>query len=161
MDGSYEVVGVAENMVITSPYDKPRPMVYVTDNSMQNVEILRLNPKTSVQESIKLIEPLYKKVNPQHEFNYQFTDVAFAEKFGNEERVGTLASTLACLAIFISCLGIFGLSSFTAEQRTKEIGSEKSTRRFGIRSVEHDVERLCGIDNTLVYHSGADRLLHT
>ena len=72
-----------------------------------------------------MVAPLYKKYNPNAEFNYEFTDVAYARKFGNEERVGTLATTFACLAIFISCLGIFGLSSFTAEQRTKEIGVRK------------------------------------
>jgi putative ABC transport system permease protein len=121
----FEVVGVVENLVINSPYEKPTPMVYVIDKGMQNAEILRLNPEKSPQESLALIEPIYKKYDPEREFSYQFTDVAFAQKFGNEERVGTLASTLACLAIFISCLGIFGLSSFTAEQRTKEIGVRK------------------------------------
>jgi ABC-type antimicrobial peptide transport system permease subunit len=122
---AYEIIGVVENMVINSPYEKPTPMVYVTDNGMQNVALLRLNPKRSPKESLSLIEPIYKKYNPDRNFDYHFTDDAFAQKFGNEERVGTLASTLACLAIFISCLGIFGLSSFTAEQRTKEIGVRK------------------------------------
>ncbi len=121
----FEVIGVVDNLVVTSPYEKAAPMVYFTDNNMQNVAILRLNPKKPTQESLTLIEPIYKKYNPERSFDYTFNDVAFAQKFGNEERVGTLASTLACLAIFISCLGIFGLSSFTAEQRTKEIGVRK------------------------------------
>jgi putative ABC transport system permease protein len=121
----YELIGVVDNLVVNSPYEKAQPMVYVTGNDMQNATMLRLNPKRSPKESLALIEPVYKKYIPERNFDYQFSDLAFAEKFGNEERIGTLASTLACLAIFISCLGIFGLSSFTAEQRTKEIGVRK------------------------------------
>jgi putative ABC transport system permease protein len=122
---TFELIGVVDNMVITSPYGKAAPMVYVTDKGLQNVVMLRLNPKMSPKQSLALIEPTYKRYVPERNFDYRFTDLAFAEKFGNEERIGTLASTLACLAIFISCLGIFGLSSFTAEQRTKEIGVRK------------------------------------
>jgi putative ABC transport system permease protein len=91
----------------------------------QNFLLFKLNPEKPAKESLALIEPLYKKYNPDHGFNYEFSDVAYSRKFGNEERVGTLATTFACLAIFISCLGIFGLSSFTAEQRIKEIGVRK------------------------------------
>lgn len=121
----YDVVGVVENMIIRSPYAEVTPTIFVLASDVQNFLVFRLNPGMPAKESLALIEPLYKKYNPDHDFNYEFSDVAYARKFGNEERVGTLATTFACLAIFISCLGIFGLSSFTAEQRTKEIGVRK------------------------------------
>ncbi|HZY82376.1 MAG TPA: ABC transporter permease [Cyclobacteriaceae bacterium] len=121
----YEVIGVVEDLVIRSPYDEAKPAVYVMASEGENFLVFRLNPERPATESLAKIEPLYKRYNPDHEFSYEFTDVAYARKFGNEERVGTLATTFACLAIFISCLGIFGLSSFTAEQRTKELGVRK------------------------------------
>jgi ABC-type antimicrobial peptide transport system permease subunit len=121
----HEVVGVIEDLVTQSPYEDAKPAVYVMSTSQQNFLLFKLNPAQPAKESLAAIEPLFKKYNPEHGFNYEFTDVVYQRKFGNEERVGTLATTFACLAIFISCLGIFGLSSFTAEQRTKEIGVRK------------------------------------
>ncbi|HMJ70397.1 MAG TPA: FtsX-like permease family protein [Cyclobacteriaceae bacterium] len=121
----FEVVGVVDNLITSSPYAEPSPAVYTVADDQANFVIFRLNPDLPTKESLTTIEPLYKKYNPNADSNYEFTDVVYAKKFGNEERVGTLATTFACLAIFISCLGIFGLSSFTAEQRTKEIGVRK------------------------------------
>ena len=68
---------------------------------------------------------IFKKYNPEQPFEYQFVDEDYAKKFGNEKRIATLASFFAILAIFISCLGLFGMASFVAEQRTKEIGVRK------------------------------------
>ena len=68
---------------------------------------------------------MFKKYNPGSPFDYQFTDDEYAKKFSDEERIGKLASILAFIAIFISSLGLFGLASFVAEQRTKEIGVRK------------------------------------
>jgi putative ABC transport system permease protein len=121
----FEIVGVIDNMIVQSPYAEPGPGIYLMASDDQNMLLFRLNPERSASESLATIESVYKKYNPEGSFDYEFTDVSYARKFGNEERVGTLATTLACLAIFISCLGIFGLSSFTAERRTKEIGVRK------------------------------------
>src|SRR5207247_1326744 len=63
--------------------------------------------------------------NPGSPFNYQFTDEEYAKKFSDEERISNLSAIFAILAIFISCLGLFGLASFVAEQRIKEIGVRK------------------------------------
>jgi len=71
------------------------------------------------------IEKVFKKFNPEQPFEYRFTDEEYAKKFGNEERIGKLAGFFAALAIAISCLGLFGLTSFVAEQRKKEIGVRK------------------------------------
>jgi putative ABC transport system permease protein len=87
--------------------------------------ILKLNPDISARESIEKIKAVFTKYSPASPFSPEFVDAEYARKFSNEERVGKLASFFAGLAIFISCLGIFGLASFVAEQRTKEIGVRK------------------------------------
>src|SRR5213078_3172659 len=79
----------------------------------------------SSREALSKIETVFKKYNPGAPFDYKFTDEEYAKKFSDEERIGNLATFFAVLAIFISCLGLFGLASFVAEQRTKEIGVRK------------------------------------
>jgi putative ABC transport system permease protein len=71
------------------------------------------------------IEAVFKKLVPSALFDYQFVDQTYASKFSQEQRIGKLAGVFSILAIFISCLGLFGLASFVAEQRTKEIGIRK------------------------------------
>ena len=68
---------------------------------------------------------IFEKYNPGFPFDYKFADEQYAKKFNYEELVGKLAAIVAFIAIFISCLGLFGLASFMAEQRTKEIGVRK------------------------------------
>jgi ABC-type antimicrobial peptide transport system permease subunit len=86
---------------------------------------IRLNPARSASQDIALIKPIFDKYNPAFPFDYKFADLEYAKKFNYEELVGNLAMIMAVLAIFISCLGLFGLASFTAEQRVKEIGVRK------------------------------------
>ena len=86
---------------------------------------LRLNPKNSIAKNLELIENTFKKNFPNIPFDYQFVDEEYGKKFRAEERVASLARVFTALAIFISCLGLFGLASFVAEQRTKEIGVRK------------------------------------
>ncbi len=119
------IIGVVRNVVFGNPYEKVRPSVYYLSKDAQYYLSFRLNPKKPAAESIEKIEEAVKPYMTDTPFSYQFMDQSQAQKFGNEERVSTLASTFATLAIFISCLGIFGLSSFVAEQRTKEIGLRK------------------------------------
>ncbi len=121
----YQVVGIAEDIISRSPYDPVRPMFYYLTSRNYNFGIVRIDPRASTTEAMKRIEEEYKKFNPDLPFEYEFNDVEYARKFGNEERIGNLAGIFTMLAIFISCLGIFGLSSFVAEQRTKEIGVRK------------------------------------
>jgi ABC-type antimicrobial peptide transport system permease subunit len=78
-----------------------------------------------VKDALAKIERVFKKYNPDLPFNYYFNDEEYAKKFADEQRIGSLASVFAVLAIFISCLGLFGLASFVAEQRKKEIGLRK------------------------------------
>lgn len=76
-------------------------------------------------QALEKIKTVFNKFSPATPFTHEFVDVEYARKFTDEERIGKLASFFAVLAIFISCLGISGLASFTAEQRTKEIGVRK------------------------------------
>jgi ABC-type antimicrobial peptide transport system permease subunit len=125
-DVPFTEIGVIKDIVVSSPYEPVMPSIYYLSTSPENFLIMRINPNTSASDAIAKIEKMYKKYCEEDKpFSYDFTDQAYARKFGNEERVGTLASVFAVLAIFISCLGIFGLSSFIAEQRTKEIGVRK------------------------------------
>jgi ABC-type antimicrobial peptide transport system permease subunit len=71
------------------------------------------------------MEEVFKKHSSDASFEYKFVDQVFARKFADEERIGNLTGFFTALAVFISCLGLFGLASFTAEQRTKEIGIRK------------------------------------
>lgn len=121
----YKVVGVIKDMVMESPYQPVFRTVFLLDYGDVNVFNIKLNPAVSVREALQRIEPVFKKFNPAAPFDYKFVDEDYARKFGEEERVGRLASFFAILAIFISCLGLFGLASFVAEQRTKEIGVRK------------------------------------
>ncbi|HVX52695.1 MAG TPA: FtsX-like permease family protein, partial [Chitinophagaceae bacterium] len=79
----------------------------------------------SAHDALSRAEAVFRKINPGSPFEYRFEDDEYAKKFSNEERVSSLAAFFAGFAIFISCLGLFGLASFTAEQRTKEIGVRK------------------------------------
>jgi putative ABC transport system permease protein len=108
-----------------SPYDPVRRTVYFMDQNNVNWIELKLNPNKSATESIAKIEAVFKKLIPDAPFEYKFADTEFATKFAAETRIGQLSTFFAVLAIFISCLGLFGLASFVAEQRTKEIGVRK------------------------------------
>ena len=86
---------------------------------------LRLPQEKSPHEVLSGIESVFAKYNPAYPFIYRFADDEFNKKFTDIQRIGRLANLFAGLAIVISCLGLFGLSAFTAEQRTKEFGIRK------------------------------------
>lgn len=120
----FRIIGVSENMVTQSPYDPIDPAIFFMKGWVGALTI-RLSKSVPTQEALLSIEKVFKKHNPGAPFGFNFVDQAFAVKFGNEERVGSIAGFFSALAILISCLGLFGLSSFVAEQRTKEIGIRK------------------------------------
>ena len=122
---NYKIIGVINDMLMDSPYDPVMQMVYFLDYENVNWIDIKLNPAQSAGKSIAQIESIIRKNVPSAPFDYKFADEEFAAKFASEERIGKLASFFAVLAIFISCLGLFGLASFMAEQRTKEIGVRK------------------------------------
>ena len=122
---NFKVIGVIKDMIMESPYDPVRRIIYMLDQNNVNWIELKLNPNKSATESIAKIEAIFKKLIPDAPFEYKFADTEFATKFAAETRIGQLSTFFAVLAIFISCLGLFGLASFVAEQRTKEIGVRK------------------------------------
>ncbi|WP_460474853.1 ABC transporter permease [Emticicia fontis] len=121
----YHVVGIIKDMVMQSPYEPMMPSVFIMDYGWANVISVKLKPSVSASAALSKVEAVFKKHNPGSPFDYKFVDQEFGQKFATEERIGKLASFFAALAIFISCLGLFGLASFVAEQRTKEIGIRK------------------------------------
>ncbi|QKZ12819.1 ABC transporter permease [Spirosoma sp. KUDC1026] len=122
---NFTIIGVVKDVLAESPYEPVKQAIYFMDYENANWIVLKLNPARSVSESMAVVEATFKKHVPSAPFVYQFADQEFGKKFASEERIGTLAGGFAVLAIFISCLGLFGLASFTAEQRTKEIGVRK------------------------------------
>jgi len=122
----YTIIGVIDDIMQESPFYPVRPTLYHIDQfeDMNNL-ILKLNPDRSVASSIKTIEQVLRKYSPDVPFDYKFVDEDFGSKFLAEERIGKLSTYFAILAIFISCLGLFGMASFVAEQRTKEMGIRK------------------------------------
>ncbi|GAB4032147.1 ABC transporter permease [Spirosoma gilvum] len=124
-DLRYKIIGVIKDMVMESPYEPARQTLFYISNFPSNFINVRLNPNLSASEAVSKLAPVFQKYNPTAPFDYKFADAEYNQKFADEERIGTLASFFAVLAIFISCLGLFGLASFMAEQRTKEIGVRK------------------------------------
>lgn len=125
-DGTpYKIIGVIKDMVVESPYAPVRPTLFHLSNGAGNVVIAKINRAISTGVALSKIEAVFKKYNPAQPFDYQFADEQYAQKFGDEQRTGKLGGFFAMLAIFISCLGLFGMASFTAEQRVKEIGVRK------------------------------------
>ncbi|GAB2790290.1 ABC transporter permease [Rhabdobacter roseus] len=121
----FKIVGVIKDMLMQSPYEPVKQSIYFLDYENVNWITLKLNPNQSATKSLATIESTFRKHIPSAPFDYKFADEEFGKKFANEERIGKLATFFAALAIFISCLGLFGLASFVAEQRTKEIGVRK------------------------------------
>ncbi|GAB3954412.1 ABC transporter permease [Spirosoma harenae] len=121
----YKIIGVIKDMVMESPYEPARQTLFYISNFPSNFINFRLNPDMSASEAVSKVGTVFQKYNPTALFDYKFADAEYTKKFATEERIGTLASFFAVLAIFISCLGLFGLASYVAEQRTKEIGVRK------------------------------------
>jgi ABC-type antimicrobial peptide transport system permease subunit len=124
VDQDFRIVGVINDMIMNSPFEPVKPAIYMT-YGYESVLVIRIAPGVSTAEALPKIEQVFTQVIPDVPFDYNFADQGYAAKFSNEERVGKLAALFASLAIVISCLGLFGLASFVAEQRTKEIGIRK------------------------------------
>jgi putative ABC transport system permease protein len=124
-DKKMVVLGVIPDIQMQSPYFPISPLTIIFNKNWVSYLDIRLNPSMSAAASINRIKPIFDKYNPAFPFEYQFSDEQYAKKFDYEQLVGNLAMIVAVLAIFISCLGLFGLASFTAEQRVKEIGVRK------------------------------------
>ncbi|GAB3265835.1 ABC transporter permease [Larkinella harenae] len=121
----YQVIGVIRDMIKEDPFKPVNPSFFQTDYKNVNVMNLKLATGLATSEALAKVEQVLRKYNPAAPFDYKFVDDQYAQKFGFEVRIGKLAAGFAGLTILISCLGLFGLASFMAEQRTKEIGIRK------------------------------------
>ena len=124
---SWQILGVIKDMIMKSPYDPVKQTFFFLDpkDSAASRINIRIKETISAREALPKIEAVFKKIVPSASFDYKFVDEEYDQKFRQEERIGQLSGVFAMLAIFISCLGLFGLASFVAEQRTKEIGIRK------------------------------------
>ena len=119
------IVGVIDDIILTSPYAAAIPLMIGYDNNWVNNLNIRIKDGADLKQALSLIETQYKKYSPEYPLEYNFADTTFAQKFANEQLIGQLGLIFASLAIFICCLGLFGLVSFSIERRTKEIGIRK------------------------------------
>jgi putative ABC transport system permease protein len=124
-DQPLHVVGVVEGMVMESPYEPVQHAIYYIAPWPASVVTMRLRPGMSAPNALAKVEKVFRKYAPTVPFDYRFLDQEYDTKFRAEERVGKLAGSFTVLAVFISCLGLFGLASFVAAQRTREIGVRK------------------------------------
>ena len=122
----FRILGVIKDMLMGSPYEPVSQVIYhLSGGADTHFFIARLQPGLPVGEALARIRSVFQKYVPSAPFEYKFVDEEYDKKFASEERTGKLAGFFAVLAVFISCLGIFGMASFMAEQRTKEIGIRK------------------------------------
>jgi ABC-type antimicrobial peptide transport system permease subunit len=121
----YTVTGIIDNVVMGSPFTPVEPLMVYFNPGAANVINIRLKEASQLKSSLSSIETIFRKYNPSVPFEYQFVDEEFGKKFATENLIGKLTNIFAFLAIFICCLGLAGLVSFSVEKRIREIGIRK------------------------------------
>lgn len=124
-DTDYEVIGVTENILMGVAHRPIDPMVLVLIPGWSSTISVRLNPSGDIKETLAGVEKIFQKHNPAYPFDYRFADVEFQKKFSTFDMIGRLSNGFTVLTLLITALGIFGLASFAAEQRSKEMSIRK------------------------------------
>ena len=119
------ITGILKDFVVDMSYKPVGPMIFTYNTDWRGLMTFKLNPALSVQSSMEKLEKVYHEMNPDYPFNYTFVDDNYQKKYDSEKFLGRAINIFASLAVFISCLGLLGLSVFAAEQRKKEIGIRK------------------------------------
>ncbi len=119
------IVGVVNDFIYNDMYSTPAPLIMYADTSNTSCLTMRFKPSTDLAAALPAVEKVIKTYNPGYPFESKFVDKEFDNIFKTETLIGKLAGIFSALAIFISCLGLFGLAAYTAERRTKEIGVRK------------------------------------
>ncbi|HLZ85987.1 MAG TPA: FtsX-like permease family protein, partial [Puia sp.] len=119
------VIGVVRDALMRSPFSLPEPIFFVYNPYWSRSIMYRLSPRADAGTALSTIAGIFNRYNPAYPFQYHFADEQYAAKFGQEMLIGKLSGIFATLAILISCLGLFGLAAYTAQQRTREIGIRK------------------------------------
>jgi putative ABC transport system permease protein len=121
----YRVVGVVKDFVYNDMYQGPAPLILFCSPANTSFLTVRLKTGADVPKALAAIGSVIKTNNPGYPFEYKFVDAEFENQFKTETLTGRLSGIFAALAVFISCLGLFGLAGYAAERRTKEIGVRK------------------------------------
>lgn len=122
---AFTVTGITDNVIMESPFKAVDPMIIFFDPNNINSISIRLNQSVRPQKALAAIENIFKKYNATYPFEYQFADQEYGKKFLTEELISKITNIFAALAIFICCIGLAGLASFTIEKRIREIGIRK------------------------------------
>jgi putative ABC transport system permease protein len=123
---TFTIIGVMDNIVMASPYKQVDPMIMLFyDNKRPGFVDIRLKNGVQPQNAIPKIAAIYKTLNPAYPFEYKFADDEFNKKFATEELIGKLTNIFASISIFICCIGLAGLVSFSIQKRFKEIAIRK------------------------------------
>ncbi|HLX66830.1 MAG TPA: FtsX-like permease family protein, partial [Puia sp.] len=122
--GPVRILGVVKNALMESPFRPVAPAIFYHADGWNSL-IYRLSANVKTQDALPVLARLFEKYNPAYPYSYKFVDQEYGSKFKLEVLVGQLAGIFAGLAILISCLGLFGLAAYVAEQRTREIGIRK------------------------------------
>jgi len=124
-EDNYTVVGIIKDFIFESPYDPVNPLMVFGPSSWFNVVHIRLNADQPVSANLAAIQGVFEQFNPDFPFEYHFVDEQYARKFNDTRRTAKLSILFTVLTILISCLGLFGLSTYMAANRIKEIGVRK------------------------------------
>jgi len=125
MGANRKVVGVVRNFVWGSPYEPVKPALIAYLRGWISNMPLKLNPAYPISKDLSILRQIYKEYNPEYPLEYTFADENIARKFHTERLLGNMSVIFTFLAIIVSCLGLFGLASFSASRRRKEIGIRK------------------------------------
>jgi putative ABC transport system permease protein len=121
----YNVTGITDNVVMESPFKPVDPVMTFYNSNFSSFVTIRLKDDAKLQKSLASMEKIFNQYNPAFPFAYSFVDEEFSKKFVNEQLISRITNIFAGLAIFICCIGLAGLASFTIEKRTREIGIRK------------------------------------
>tara|TARA_R110000796_G_scaffold88850_6_gene191973 strand:- start:38881 stop:41232 length:2352 start_codon:yes stop_codon:yes gene_type:complete len=122
---TYHIIGVVKDYLFGNMYGNAEPVLFFNNPDYANFMYVKGKSGIAMTKILATMEDVMKKYNPAFPFEYEFVDDAFNAMFRSEKLMGNLSRIFATLAVIISCLGLFGLSAFTAEQRRKEIGVRK------------------------------------
>ncbi|MDN3492576.1 ABC transporter permease [Winogradskyella bathintestinalis] len=144
----YTVIGVVQDFLYDDMYGASDPVLFFNYHDEASFMYLKTNHQVATNEVLRTVKGIMKKYNPAYPFEYSFVDDTFNAKFKSEQLMGKLSQLFALLAILISCLGLFGLAAYTAEQRRKEIGVRKvlgASVTGIIRLLSKDFLKLVGV----------------
>ncbi|HPE18157.1 MAG TPA: ABC transporter permease [Tenuifilaceae bacterium] len=147
------IIGVMKDFNFNNIRNKIAPLVLFMNHNQARICFVRIS-ENNTQETLSYIEDVWKRFEPDYDFNFRFMDESLARLYRSEQRSNTLINYFSIFSIFISCLGIFGLASFMAEQKTKEIGVRKvlgADIPHVVRIFSVEFTKLVLIGNVLAY----------